>query len=297
MIQDIAPHRLRNEYRPGWRPAAGDPVYYFKEGERETFLCCMKDGRLTLPVLEQDTDAEDYIYLFSLDGRPHWLAVGKAESAVGENLRAEEASGEASEATSYTYRSLRDLRREGAGPRERTFAAYTAAHLFRWYRDNRFCGTCGAPTVPADDERAVCCTACGRRIYPRIQPAVIVAVTNGDEIVLTRYAGRTITYHALVAGFVEIGETAEQTVAREVMEEVGLRVKNLRYYKSQPWATADDLLVGFFCDVDGDPTIRLDEHELKEAVWVRREDVDSQPDDFSLTNEMMQVFRRGGEPR
>ena len=128
-------------------------------------------------------------------------------------------------------------------------------------------------------------------------PAVIVAVTNGDEIVLTRYANRSFSYHALVAGFTEIGETLEETVRREVMEEVGLKVKNIRYYKSQPWAVAGDILTGYFCDVDGDPAIRVDEQELKEAVWVKREDVDGQPDDFSLTNEMMMVFREGREPK
>ncbi|MBQ4416594.1 MAG: NUDIX domain-containing protein, partial [Butyrivibrio sp.] len=101
----------------------------------------------------------------------------------------------------------------------------------------------------------------------------------------------------LVAGFNEIGETLEETVSREVMEEVGLRVKNIRYYKSQPWAVAGDILAGYFCDVDGDPSIRIDEQELKEAAWVRREDVDGQPDDFSLTNEMMTVFREGREPK
>ena len=273
MIQDIAPHRLRIEYEPGAAPQAGDPLYLFAERERETLWCRVSGGQIALPTVGE---------------------------MCGKGPRADflpEVQAGAEEEGAWAFHSLRGLRSKGIGAREDMFAAYTAAHLFRWYRDNRFCGTCGAPTVPADDERAVCCSACGRRIYPRIQPAVIVAVTNGDEIVLTRYAGRAITYHALVAGFVEIGETAEQTVAREVMEEVGLRVKNLRYYKSQPWATADDLLIGFFCDVDGDPTIRLDEHELKEAVWVRREDVDSQPDDFSLTNEMMQVFRRGEEPR
>jgi len=290
MIQDIAPHRLRIEYEPGAAPQAGDPLYLFAERERETLWCRVSGGQITLPTVgEMCGEGRKPLYLFSLDGQACWL-LPQADLLPEVQAGAEEEG-------AWAFRSLRGLRSKGIGARADMFAAYTAAHLFRWYRDNRFCGTCGAPTVPADDERAVCCTACGRRIYPRIQPAVIVAVTNGDEIVLTRYAGRTITYHALVAGFVEIGETAEQTVAREVMEEVGLRVKNLRYYKSQPWATADDLLVGFFCDVDGDPTIRLDEHELKEAVWVRREDVDSQPDDFSLTNEMMQVFRRGGEPR
>ena len=84
---------------------------------------------------------------------------------------------------------------------------------------------------------------------------------------------------------------------REVMEEVGLKVRNIRYYKSQPWAIADDILAGFYCDVDGDTTIRLDTSELKEGVWMRREEVVLQPDDYSLTNEMMMMFKEGKEPR
>jgi NAD+ diphosphatase len=177
------------------------------------------------------------------------------------------------------------------------FAAWTAFQLYNWYRDNRFCGRCGGRTTLAPDERAVMCPACNRRIYPRIIPAVIVGVTNGDEILMTKYRGRDIPYYALIAGFTEIGETLEQTVAREVMEEAGLRVKNIRYYKSQPWAIVDDLLAGFYCDVDGSTEIHMDVSELKEAVWVRREDVVGQPNDFSLTNEMMLVFRDGKEPR
>ena len=118
-------------------------------------------------------------------------------------------------------------------------------------------------------------------------------MTNGDEIVLTRYADRPLAYNALVAGFMEIGETFEQTVEREVMEELGLKVKNLRYYKSQPWAIVDDILAGFYCEVDGDPTIHRDPKELKSAIWTRREDIVLQPDDYSLTNEMMREFKEG----
>ena len=80
------------------------------------------------------------------------------------------------------------------------------------------------------------------------------------------------------------------------MEEVGLKVKNIRYYKSQPWGIVDDLLAGFYCDVDGSTEIILDRNELKEAVWVERKDVEGQPHDLSLTNEMMVVFREGREP-
>ena len=299
MIQDIYPHRLQNEFRVQQKPEKGDPVFFFAEEERETVLCRVEEGTLILPVVGEEGVSEvstgGLLYLFSLDGRAHWLA-GAGLPAAASAAAVQLLSGRG-EPSLYDWHALRKLRFGGAGPKERIFAAYTASQLWRWYRDNRYCGTCGKETVPAGDERAVSCPACGRKIYPRIQPAVIVGVTNGDEIVLTRYTGRPITYHALVAGFVEIGETVEETVAREVMEEVGLRVKNIRYYKSQPWATADDLLVGFYCDVDGDPTIHLDRTELKEGIWVRREDVDSQPDDFSLTNEMMQVFKRGEEPK
>ena len=80
------------------------------------------------------------------------------------------------------------------------------------------------------------------------------------------------------------------------MEEVGLKVKNIRYYKSQPWAIACDILAGYYCDVDGDTDINMDPDELKEAVWVKRSDIISQPTNFSLTNEMMLLFRDGKEP-
>ena len=177
------------------------------------------------------------------------------------------------------------------------FEAYTAGQLARWYHDNRYCGTCAHKTVPSKTERALCCPHCGRTIYPRILPAVIIGVTDGDRILMTKYAGRSYTFYALVAGFNEIGETLEETVAREVMEEVGLKVKNIRYYKSQPWGIVDDLLAGFYCDVDGSTEIKLDRNELKEAVWVERKDVEGQPHDLSLTNEMMVVFREGREPK
>ena len=122
-------------------------------------------------------------------------------------------------------------------------------------------------------------------------PAVIVGVTNGNQLLLTKYAHRNLPYYALIAGFVEIGETVEECVQREVMEEVGLKVKNIRYYKSQPWGVVQDLLMGFFCAVDGDTTIKLERNELKEAVWTAREDIIGQSDDWSLTHNMMMKFK------
>ena len=94
-----------------------------------------------------------------------------------------------------------------------------------------------------------------------------------------------------VGGRLKFGETAEEAVKREVFEETGLKVKNIRYYKSQPWGMAQDILMGFFCEAEGDSVIRMDSNELKYAQWVKREDIVLQPNNLSLTNEMMQVFR------
>jgi len=278
MIQDIYPHRLRNEFLPA-RPVDPEGLLFCFDGNN--VLCAIIDDRVALPrVKDLPSDAERR-YLFALDDAPCYLDMeGQGRNAEG-----------------LEWVPVRMLRRRAQGPRELIFSAWTAFQLYNWYRDNRFCGRCGGRTTLAPDERAVMCPACSRRIYPRIIPAVIVGVTNGDEILMTKYRGRDIPYYALIAGFTEIGETLEQTVAREVMEEAGLRVKNIRYYKSQPWAIVDDLLAGFYCDVDGPTEIHMDASELKEAVWVRRENVAGQPNDFSLTNEMMLVFRDGREPR
>ena len=109
--------------------------------------------------------------------------------------------------------------------------------------------------------------------FPKICPAVIVGVTDGNRILMSKYAGRSYKKYALLAGFTEIGETVEETVAREVMEEVGLKVKNIRYYKSQPWAFSDTLLMGFYCDLDGDAEVTLDEEELALAEWFERDEI------------------------
>jgi NAD+ diphosphatase len=119
-------------------------------------------------------------------------------------------------------------------------------------------------------ERMLRCPDCGNTLYPKICPAVIVACYKGDKLLLTKYAGRGIGAYALIAGFAEIGESIEDTVRREVFEETGVRVKNLRFYKSQPCPLSDSLLMGFWCELDGSDEITLDTNELSVAEWVDR---------------------------
>ena len=173
------------------------------------------------------------------------------------------------------------------------FAAANGAELHRFYRGSRFCGRCGTAAMKSKKERAMFCPSCGNTVYPKIAPAVIVAVTDGDKLLLTKYAGREYTRYALVAGYTEFGETLEETVRREVMEEVGLKVKNIRYYKNQPWAFSDSMLVGFFAELDGSPQIYLDETELSTAVWMKREDIPGDYTNVSLTHEMILLFKHG----
>ena len=130
--------------------------------------------------------------------------------------------------SAFSYEQAQGLRQMQS--KEICFAAMTAWHLYTWYAGSRWCGRCGEKTVHDEKERMMRCPGCGNMIFPRINPAVIIAVTDGERLLLSKYAGRAYTRYALLAGFTEIGETLEETVAREVKEEVGLKVKNIRYY-------------------------------------------------------------------
>lgn len=274
MIQDLKLHDFHNEYKHA-SPVEGDSIFVFKG--REILIKKEKDeGEYSLPKYEAFADLEvTFTYLFTVDQENYYLADVDEGFLEG-----------------YSYENINLLRT--LEPQHVAFAAVTAYHLFNWYQTNRFCGVCGKPMVHSNKERALCCKNCGQTVYPRISPAVIVGVTDGNRLLLTKYAGRDYKRYALVAGFCEIGESAEKTVEREVMEEVGLKVKNIRYYKSQPWGFGGELLLGYFAEVDGSNEIQLEEKELSEGIWVEREDISAIGDGVTLTSEMILHFKNNG---
>ena len=172
------------------------------------------------------------------------------------------------------------------------FLAMTGLHLHTWYASNARCGVCGGEMGHSKTERALECAVCKNVVYPRISPAVIVAVTDGDKLLLTRYAQGPYRKRALVAGFIEVGESAEQAAKREVFEETGIRIKNVRYFDSQPWGLSGTLMLGFFAELDGSPEVTVQESELSEAMWVPRAEIEPD-DDYALGRQMIDAFVRG----
>lgn len=277
MLQEIQPKKLVNTYRVGEK-ADADSIILFHDNGRFLARIDEKEKTITYPRLKDFGVELSTVFLFSINDEKFFLAYET------------DGISEADFPTGFELYDMKQFRREYLFPKHYVFAAFTAVQLAEWYEGTVYCGKCGTRTNHSETERAKVCPNCGKVVYPRINPAVIVGVTNGDRLLLTKYRAG-YSHNALVAGFTEIGETLEETVEREVMEETGLKVKNIRYYKSQPWGIASDILMGFYCDVDGDDEIKMDESELKYAQWVPREEIELQPLEYSLTNEMMKMFK------
>lgn len=284
MIQDISPKQLRLPYKP-IAPWADDTVFVFRGASKREDMALMRqleDGHIELPTFKQLQDAgvvkdmSQIQYLFAIDDKDYFLL----NNAGADDIQLD----------GFEYARIRTFC-DGKIVDDTSLAGMTAYHLFFWYRDNQFCGRCAHKTVPFDTERAVQCPSCGNLIFPKLMPAVIILVKDGDRVLVSRYAGREYTGLALLAGFCEIGESAEQTVAREVLEETGLHVKNITYFASQPWGVDSNLLMGFYADVDGSKEIHRDAEELATAGWIDRAELPKSGNVASLTKAMMEAFR------
>lgn len=270
MLHEIEPLKLDNSFK------------YIKP-EVEDYCICFSFGNIMVgdgeharfPQYDEIKFLVDRsVYLFEIDGHKYFLCQLREDEVVG-----------------YQFVPIR--RFMSMKPKATIYAGMTAYHLAVWYRDTRFCGRCGHPLVHDHKERMMFCSNCKNQIYPKIMPAVIVGVIYKDKILVTKYRDRERNGYALIAGFTEIGETAEETVEREVMEETGVKVKNIKYFGTQPWGVAQDLLLGYFCELDGEPDIDMDENELSYASFVSRDQLDVDDHDISMTNRMLYLFSKG----
>jgi len=213
--------------------------------------------------------------LGSLNGSPCWAA------EVPEGVEAPEGA------------AFVDLRAIFAAVDEEFFAvAGRAKQVVGWHATHRFCGRCGGVTEPASGEMAMRCTRCGMMHYPRVSPAVIVRVRREDEILLARSPGFPKGMRSVLAGFVEPGESIEETIHREVREEVGLEVGNLGYFGSQPWPFPNSLMIGFTADYAGGE-IRPDPDEIEDAAWYRADGLPQLPPKVSIARRMIEDFVNG----
>lgn len=281
MLHEIYPHKFHIEYTD--RPFKDDDYLLIcRPGQ----MLVQFDGEnITVPTFAdlKDCDFIDKVklqYLCGLDDKGIFTIAG---DFTNDMIMPE----------GYEFIKLHPMRK--AKPQYVTFAAMTAYRIWNFYNTTKFCSCCGSSMRHSDLERAMICIKCGYTVYPSIPPSVIVAIRDGERLLLTRYqeSHNPFRGYSLVAGYIETGETPEDTIHREVMEEVGLKVKNITFFSTQPWPLSGALLLGYYCDLNEDGDIVLDNNELEVAEWISREDLPDRSSDMSLTSRLIEAFRLG----
>lgn len=162
-----------------------------------------------------------------------------------------------------------------------------ALQILNWNKMNKHCGCCGALTESKRDERVKVCLACGSTFYPRISPAIIVAITKADKILLAHNRNFKDDWYSIIAGFMDPGETFEDCVKREVYEEVGIKVKNIKYFGSQPWPFPDSLMIGFSAEFESGE-ILVDGIEINDADWYKKDKLPHIPSKDSIAGKLIE---------
>lgn len=243
----------------------------------DQLLVCQRDGQVAVPTLA--------------DLMPCTLAVER-EYFVGHDDEhgpcfAADLGSVCQAPSGMVFHGLRDL---ADALSDRLFAVGgRAVQIVNWGRTHRFCGRCGAETQTAPSERAQVCPQCGLMAFPRLSPAIIVRIQRGEQILLARNHRFPPGRFSVLAGFVEPGETLEEAVAREVREEVGIRVRDIRYFGSQPWPFPNSLMLGFTAEY-AEGEIVVDESELAEAHWFTRDNLPDLPPPISIARRLIEEF-------
>ena len=275
MIHEIFPHQFDNHFIITDNIAENDYILHYNE---KSLLLKINGDEFQLPTKKDVSDIFDITertFLFSLNGVRCFL-VWNATRLIDDR---------------FVYKEINSFRT--LNPREIAWICIVGFQLNNWYLENKFCGKCGTKTAEKPDERAIVCPNCNTVVFPKISPAIIVAILCKDKILLAHNSNFEQKRYSLVAGYVDVGETLEETVMREVKEEVGLDVKNIRYYKSQPWAFSGSMMIGFTAEADDTQPIRPDNVEITEADWFSRENLPNHPPKISIAGEMIDKFKKG----
>jgi NAD+ diphosphatase len=274
MLQDIHPHTLDNAYRQAVYDSHDHLLCYRdhavllkKEGDAYAFVSA---GMLEL-------SAEDVVYLFDIDQVNCFAVYDRSKIPQAIPAGCEWVS----------IHEMRNLQQT-----EVAWACVVGMHIMQGYWLKSFCGRCGGKTRPKEDERAVVCTSCAAVVYPRISPAVITLVLDGDRLLLVRGKNFHGTFYSLVAGYVDVGETIEEAVSREICEEVGLTVSHITYYKSQPWPFSSSLMIGCFAKAET-TDIQIDYSELEDAQWFDRDHLPELSSSVSIAGSMIRDYLEG----
>lgn len=267
MIQDIGEGIFSNAFSVA-SVCEGDFLFCY---QGEDILLKNFNGTYELPVYGELTAKCHHI--FSLEGKGCFLSEEILEPSA-----------------CFSYVNANAIAR-AASDKKLAFSVITGLQLYRWEQSRKFCGCCGTPTERSHTERAMICPKCGQIEYPKICPAIITAVTHNDKLLMLRNKRSPLGRYGLLAGFCEIGETFEDTVRREAMEEVGIKVKNVTYYKNQPWGFTDSQMIAYFAELDGDDeTLSLQENEIADAKWFTPEEIVKPANDISVFSELVWNF-------
>ena len=229
-------------------------------------LCVVREPELAIPIGEADSDA---LYLGDLDGKPCFAKLVETPPPGTEAM------------------ALRQL--FGAVTDEEFAIAGRALGITAWDRDHKYCGRDGTPTERSTTERVRTCSACGIGAYPRLSPAVIMLVERDGKCLLARNARTKMPFFSTLAGFVEVGETLEEAVAREVHEEAGIVISDIEYFGSQPWPFTGSLMIGFTAKwASGE--ILADPSEIMEAARFSPDALPIVPPRLSIARELIDAF-------